>query len=70
MTPEEKNTELEKRIVFLESQIVELRHTLAIKDIIKPTKYPPYYPWTTPMPVESMFTPSRWQKITVEERNL
>ena len=63
MTPEEKNIELERRIIDLESQIAELRHILAMKEVIK-SSYPSYYPWTTPMPVESMFTPSRWQCIT------
>lgn len=69
MTPEEKNIELEKRITQLESQIAVLRHTLAMKDVIKPSTYPPYIPWTTPTPVESMFTPSQWQYIESKERN-
>lgn len=69
MTPEDKIPMLEKRITELESQIAVLRHTLAMKDVIKPTTYPPYIPWTTPMPVESMFTPSKWQYIEIKERN-
>jgi hypothetical protein len=63
MTPEEKNIELEKRISSLEGQIAFLKHALECKDIVKPTPYPPYIPWTTPTPVESMFTPSQWQCV-------
>jgi hypothetical protein len=68
MTPEEKNIELEKRITDLEAQVSVLKHTLAMKDIIK-GPYPSYIPWTTPTPVESMFTPSKWQYIEIKERN-
>lgn len=67
MTPEEKIPMLERRIVELESQLAVLKHTLEMKDIIKPTTYPPYIPWTTPIPVESMFTPSRWQYIEAKK---
>lgn len=67
MTPEEKIPMLEKRISELESQIAFLKHTLDMKDIIKPTTYPPYTPWTTPVPVESMFSPSQW--LCIEQRH-
>lgn len=68
MTPEEKIPILEKRIVELESQLAILKHAFATKDIIK-TTYPPYIPWTTPMPIETMFSPSKWQYIEIKERN-
>lgn len=48
------------RISNLENQISLMKHALDRKDIIK-GDYGPYIPWTTPQPVESMFTPSKWQ---------
>lgn len=67
MTPDE--LVIEKRLRLVESELAMLKHELEMKDIIKPSSYPPYIPWTTPSPIESMFTPSRWQAIEIRERN-
>lgn len=61
MTTEDEITNLKQRLFYLEGKIAALEHELAKKDIIKPTTYPPYYPWTIPgTPIQSDFAPSKW----------
>lgn len=56
--------ELKERVNFLEDKIAALQQIKAHEDITMPTKYPPYYPYTSPVPIESTFKPSEYQKFT------
>jgi hypothetical protein len=60
---EEELSEFKNRISHLEAQLSSLKHTIDTKNITTNPDYPPYIPWTTPSPVESLFSPAKWQKI-------
>jgi len=64
---EEEISNFKDRISSLENQISSLKHTIDMKNITTNPDYPPYIPWTTPSPVESLFSPSKWQKISTSK---
>ena len=57
---EDELSGFKSRITYLENQISLMKHSFDSKNIVK-GPYGPYIPWATPQPVESMFTPSKWQ---------
>lgn len=59
---EEELSEFKNRISHLENQISSMKHAIDAKGITTNPDYPPYIPWTTPNHVESMFSPSNWQR--------
>lgn len=66
MTTEEEISQLKQRISFLEGKVSVLQHELDKAGIIKPTTYPPYIPYTSPIVVPSKNAPSRWQIINTQ----
>lgn len=69
MTTEDEINQLKQRIIFLEGKVASLEHELDKKGIIAPLKYPPYIPWTTPTPVDSMFSPSEFLKVVPHSKD-
>jgi hypothetical protein len=53
--------ECKSRIDHIEDQLAVRKHYNDICGIATNPRYPPYTPYHTPVPVESKFSPLRWQ---------